>query len=172
MPNKLDLSGKRFGRLIAISACGYAGPHIVWKCICDCGVEKVVRATSLSLGATQSCGCLRIKMPRTRVGPDHRYALEIPEYRVWSGMKNRCYNPNERRFRHYGGRGIIVCERWKNDFSAFYEDMGPRPTDKHTIERVDVNGNYCPENCIWLEGRFQNSNRQNSKKNRQLMEAK
>jgi hypothetical protein len=84
-------------------------------------------------------------------------------YRLWSGMLRRCYNPNQRGYPDYGGRGIIVCDRWKKSFVAFYKDMGHRPTDKHSIDRIDCNGNYEPSNCRWATLEIQLSNRRKNK---------
>ncbi len=85
---------------------------------------------------------------------------KLPEYKVWKGMKKRCYNKNDKRYNHYGERGIVVCDKWKDNFPAFYEDVGPRPTDKHSIGRIDNNGNYEPGNVQWEEAEHQARNHQ------------
>lgn len=88
---------------------------------------------------------------------------DIPEYRSWRSMKTRCYNPNRPEYAHYGGRGIVVCDEWKNDFLAFYRDMGTRPSKLHSIDRIDVNGNYGPGNCRWATPWEQNRNQRTNK---------
>ncbi len=113
---------------------------------------------SLCARNTQSCGCFGKEQALKSRKKHGMSGNKVPEYAVWLAMKQRCCNKNEPSYHNYGARGIIVCDRWKESFSAFISDMGRRPSDDHTIERVDVNGNYCPDNCIWIERRKQFSN--------------
>lgn len=147
---KLQLEGKRFGKLLVIKDVGVnnRGTYM-WLCKCDCGKEKVVKGATLVEGTTKSCGCL--------LGKKTKHGLaNAPEYNVWIGMKERCYNPLSTGYYKYGGRGITVCERWKNSFERFYEDMGIRPSDLHSIDRYPNNdGNYEPLNCRWATDKEQ-----------------
>jgi hypothetical protein len=118
-----------------------------WECHCECGRIKIVRADHLKVGNTKSCGCLASEMTaaRSRTHGETPYRYHSPEYRVWSGMRVRCSKP---RFVHYGGRGIKVCDRW-HKFENFLADMGRRPSPTHSLDRIDVDGNYEPSNCRW-----------------------
>ncbi|EBO9898499.1 hypothetical protein EF72_21415 [Salmonella enterica] len=129
-----------------------------WFCRCRCGTHRAVIATGLMRGESKSCGC----RPRKdlRVGP---HLSEHELYDVWKGMRQRCANTNHPSFKHYGGRGIRVCRRWARSFRAFLVDMGARPKG-YSIERIDVNGNYCPENCCWADAYTQSMNRRNSRR--------
>lgn len=133
----------------------YGKPATMWRCKCSCGREVEMHAKSLWRG-TKSCGCRRgqfITEAKTKHG-----GAGTPEFKIWVGMRNRCNNPNNQAFRHYGGRGIKVCERW-NDFSSFLEDMGKRPRGA-CIERLNNDADYSPENCAWSTDRkFQSRNR-------------
>lgn len=123
----------------------------IWKWLCDCGNIHEASASKVLSGTTVTCGC-----SRQNGNPTHGLRSS-PEYIVWCGMIQRCTNPNYAKFQDYGGRGIKVCERWMK-FAEFYADMGPRPTPKHTIERMENNGNYCKQNCKWATSYEQRRN--------------
>lgn len=110
---------------------------------CDCGAVKVVNLASVRAGQSRSCGTCRRSMNSRKHG-----MWRTSEYRIWSGIKQRCLNPKGTAFHNYGGRGIRVCERWSGSFENFFADMGRRPSPAHSIERRDVNGDYQPGNCL------------------------
>lgn len=168
MANPIDLTGDRYGRLVAVrfeSVSRGARNIRIWECICDCGATAHVSTDRLRSGETRSCGCLAREGNNLKHGHSRRKA-EVGRhelYSVWSGMKDRCLNQNNDSFVRYGGRGISVCERWQKDFQAFLDDMGPRPTPKHSIERIDNDGDYRPGNCRWATSSEQSLNRTHPK---------
>jgi hypothetical protein len=158
MNPKFDLSGKRFGRLVALEFSHKdARWNRVWSCVCDCGSSVKARSVDLSTGNTQSCGCLR-KDRIVKVNSRHGQRRSRA-YSIWSSMRTRCLNPKHARYGRYGGRGIQCCERWAS-FANFYADMGDPPAGR-SLDRINNDGNYEPGNCRWATAteQYHNSSR-------------
>lgn len=159
--NFQDLTGQRFSRLIVVSrAENSKHNYAMWNCICDCGAKVITVGTSLRKGNTKSCGCFSKDQIAT-LRRTHGMS-QATEYRVWRGMITRCTNPNVKCYANYGKRGIVVCERWKSSFENFLADMGERPTPKHTLDRINNDGNYEPGNVRWAERKEQNRNQRSN----------
>lgn len=152
MPREIldsEVVGVKFGKLMAISfshfsvsPSGRRNKHFL--CSCECGNQLSVEMNKLRSGWTKSCGCISKKHGKSKE----------PTYNTWNLMVQRCYNPNTERYPKYGGLGIKVCADWLDDrtgYIQFLKDMGPKPSPNHTIERIDVFGDYCPDNCIWTD---------------------
>lgn len=152
----------RFGRLTVIRRLENEGRLRSWLTKCDCGATKVATGHVLRSGHTKSCGCLRREVTRAKaLAANHKHGFcagRVPRwYSIWSGMMKRCYNPRTAAYVRYGGRGIVVSERW-HDPAAFLADMGEPPAGM-SIDRIDSDGHYVPENCRWATDKIQGSNR-------------
>lgn len=140
-----DLKDKKFGRLSVLELVGKDkhGCH-KWKCLCECGNNKIALGTRLVRGKILSCGCLIGDTSRTHG------LTNTPIYRIWKRTKYLCIHPNNANYKFYGGRGIKVCDRWMESFENFYEDMGDKPSDEYALSREDRDGDFTPENCKWV----------------------
>lgn len=152
----LALTGKKFGRWLVLAR----ADGRKWLCECECGNQNAVNSSNLQGGRSLSCGCLQKE--RASQGSLKHGMSAHPIYLCWTRIRNRCFNANDEDFHHYGGRGITVCDRWKDDFDAFNADMGPTWKCGLSIERNDVNGNYESSNCRWATQREQTRNRRNT----------
>lgn len=172
---KKDLTGQRFGKLTVIKYLGYEMNTVgrtrakhKWLCQCDCGNTKITQSRYLLSGHTQSCGCIP-PIPKNISWIKH-HKSNTRLYNIWKSMKRRCLAPTDHAYKYYGARGIQVCDEWKNDFDSFYEwsmNNGYNPDAKHgecTIDRIDVNGNYEPDNCKWVNMIEQANNKTDTKR--------
>lgn len=157
MSKLIDITGKRYNHLTVIRRVENAKNGVaVWECRCDCGNITKVRGSNLKSGAVKSCGCLRhTTKPTLKHNMSHTRL-----YRTWAAMKQRCYGSSNRSLKDYGGRGIKMCEEWRESFELFMEwAMSNGYSDDLTIERINVDGDYCPENCMWIPWEQQQGNR-------------
>ena len=157
--NYIDISGMRFGRLVALERKDAAkATQAMWLCQCDCGKQVTVRGQALRIGKTQSCGCMAVERKQQST-----YKTKL--YQEWVTLKSICNNPNNQRYKNYGGRGIRVCDEWLHDFKAFrdwamangYDENAPR--GQCTLDRIDNDNGYSPDNCRWVSMKVQATNR-------------
>lgn len=158
MPKIIDLTNMKFGKLTVVSRTTSKHP-IMWECLCECGKSKEVYSAYLRYGETKSCGCSKAEFIRNFVTTHGM--RNTKEYSCWTNLKSRCSNLDDP---HYGGRGIKVCDRWKNSFDNFYEDMGNAPTKEHSIDRIDWDGDYEPDNCRWATWAEQQNNKKETRR--------
>lgn len=152
MPKIVDLTGRRFGRL-EVLALSHINEHRrkMWRCRCDCGAERVVASHHLTEGTSTSCGCYarEAASKRQKINGTTHGRSRTPIYKTWVNMKQRCANPRHPLYQFYGARGVTVCARWLDSFEAFAADMGERPDNSLSLDRIDVTGSYEPGNCRW-----------------------
>lgn len=167
MPRRVDLSGQRFGRLVAVC---YV-PRVTgitkkygWLCKCDCGEYKIIKSNALTSGAQVSCGCYnKERLLGSNINQTHGMS-KSRLFITWRNMRVRCYSEKDKRYSAYGGRGITVCDEWRNSFEAFRDwALANGYRDDLTIDRIDVNGNYEPSNCRFITRAENNKNRRTRK---------
>lgn len=161
--------GKKYGRLTVLKKFSKEDAkgrkRTFLKCICDCGNEVTVRMDIIKSGQSKSCGCYHIDICKEGCKPKKHGMTNDRLYNVWQGIKQRCYYPKHDHYKYYGGRGIKMCDKWKNDYLTFYKWAMKNgydkdaPINKCTIDRIDVNGNYEPSNCRWVDQKTQMANK-------------
>ena len=174
MPKKKDLVGNRYGRLVVVEETERPSKYVrQFRCLCDCSNETLVRYANITSGNTTSCGCEQ-KRRAAEANTKHGYSSQRRrgvrrgyQYRAWESAKQRCFNPSNKKYPQYGGRGITMHEPWVNNSTAFIkwmnETLGPRP-EGHSLDRINVHGNYEPNNLRWADASTQVSNQQRNYK--------
>lgn len=168
MSKLIDLTGERYGRLVVLTRGENSNSgRTLWLCKCDCGNIVTVSGNDLRRGKTMSCGCYRRETAIAHCKRDFSTHGETNTrlFRVWTNVKKRCNNPNYKGYKDYGGRGIMICEEWADNYELFrewalangYDETAPR--GKCTLDRINVNGNYEPSNCRWVDMKVQNNNK-------------
>lgn len=165
MPKFIDLTGKRFGRIVVVKRIRKENSKkTFFKCLCDCGKEKIFQSSDLISGKIKSCGCWKSEHMKKLGKEQTKHGMTDSRlYHIWRGLRTRCNFDKSKDYNNYGGRGIKVCEEWKNSFQNFYDWAIKNGYQEHlTIDRKDVNGNYCPENCRWADMYTQTRNKRNT----------
>lgn len=156
-----DLTGQVFGRLTVIGVDDKNTRKTYYYCRCECGNVKSIRSDSLISGAIRSCGCMKQEQDKTNLTANHKHKMSHTRlYEIWQGMKSRCYNSHDPRYSRYGGRGITVCDEWQKDFNIFYSwAVENGYAENLTIDRIDNESGYSPDNCRWADAEMQGRNR-------------
>lgn len=161
-PGVKNLEGERFGRLVVLRFSHKVRKHNKWVCQCDCGNLAVRRQDHLVAGRAASCGCLAVDRQKENFqkhgGAVSNKSQRHPLYSIWCGIKKRCHSEKCNTYAYYGARGITVCDEWREDFESFVRDMGPRPPGT-SLDRIDNDGGYFPDNCRWADRSTQMKNR-------------
>lgn len=156
-----NLLGQKIGRLTVVEYSGKTKKGAsTWKCLCTCGNVKILKTEVLNKGTSKSCGCLAIELLKIR-SITHGLKNSV-EYSIWNSMKSRCLNKKHKNYKDYGERGITICDEWINSFETFYADMGNRPDNSYSLERVNNSLGYTKENCIWTTAKSQCRNRRSN----------
>lgn len=158
----IDLTGERFGKIVVMGRIKKEGSKkTLFKCICDCGKEKIFQSDDLRRGKIKSCGCWKSQHMK-KIGKENtKHGMTNSRlYNIWHGSKERCQNKNSKDYKNYGGRGIRMCHEWENSFQNFYDwAISHGYKENLTIDRINVNGDYCPGNCRWVDIKTQNQNK-------------